>query len=336
MINKVYEEIKKILKENVYYIIFGIALVFVLTFQFPYYIDAPGGTIDVSSRITVENGYEASGSFNLAYVTELKATIPTLIMSKFKKDWDIIPKSDVVASNENASDVSFRDQLMLKTANQNAIRVAYEKANKEIKIISEKIYLIYIDEQAKTNLKIGDQILEIEGTSISSTNDIASILVKKEVGDNVRFKVIRNKKEINCEATVIEENNKKLIGIMISKDQIIETNPNIAFHFKSSESGPSGGLMMTLAIYNSLIPEDLTKGKKIVGTGTIDSDGTVGSIDGVKYKLKGAVKDNADLFFVPDGENYQDAIEYAKKQNYDIKIVPIQTFDEALEYLKEQ
>ena len=48
-----------------------------------------------------------------------------------------------------------------------------------------------------------------------------------------------------------------------------------------------------LAIYKELIEEDITHGLKIVGTGTIDELGNVGEIDGVKYKILGAVKNKA-------------------------------------------
>ena len=108
-----------------------------------------------------------------------------------------------------------------------------------------------------------------------------------------------------------------------------------SFKFKPSESGPSGGLTLSLAIYNRLVNEDITNGLKIVGTGTIDMNGNVGSIGGVKYKLMGAVKAKADVFLVPSGENYEECIKVQKEKGYDIKIIGVTTFDEALEKLKE-
>ena len=78
----------------------------------------------------------------------------------------------------------------------------------------------------------------------------------------------------------------------------------------------------------------LTKGLKISGTGAIDINGDVSSIGGVKYKLRGAVKNKADVFLVPAGENYEEAIKLQKKYNYDIDIVSISNFDEAVKYLK--
>ena len=91
--------------------------------------------------------------------------------------------------------------------------------------------------------------------------------------------------------------------------------------------------MTALVIFNKLISYDITKGYKIAGTGTIDEDGTVGEIDGVKYKLKGAVKDKADVFLVPSG-NYEEAIKLKEKNNYKIKIIEVKTFEDAIYYLK--
>ena len=87
-------------------------------------------------------------------------------------------------------------------------------------------------------------------------------------------------------------------------------------------------------IYDSLIKEDLTKGLKIAGTGTIDENGLVGEIDGVKYKLIGAVDSGADLFLVPSGNNYKEAVKTKEEKGYKIKIIKIKTFDEAVKYLK--
>ena len=81
------------------------------------------------------------------------------------------------------------------------------------------------------------------------------------------------------------------------------------------------------------IAEDITKGKKIVGTGTISEDGKVGEIGSVSYKIASAAKAKADIFLCPK-ENYEEAKEYAKKHNLKIKIKAVSTFEEAINYLK--
>ena len=113
-----------------------------------------------------------------------------------------------------------------------------------------------------------------------------------------------------------------------------EVDPEVNITSKASEAGSSGGLMMSLTIYNQLVEEDITKGKKIVGTGTIDIDGNVGEIGGVKYKLIGAVKNDADIFMCPI-ENYEEAKKVAEEKDYDITIIAVHTFQEAIEKLEE-
>ena len=108
---------------------------------------------------------------------------------------------------------------------------------------------------------------------------------------------------------------------------------NIKIKSKESESGPSGGLITALAIYDAITKEDITKGKKIVGTGTISQDGKVGEIGSVSYKIASAAKAKADIFLCPK-ENYKEAKKYAKKHNLKIKIKVVSTFEDAINYLK--
>ena len=164
--------------------------------------------------------------------------------------------------------------------------------------------------------------------------DISKILDSYEVGSKLNIKVKRNGKEMMKYAIVHEKDDRKLIGIALTSIYDYEVDPKITFTFSNSESGPSGGFMVTLAIYNQLIDNDISNDLKIAGTGTIDIEGNVGSIGGVKYKLKGAVDSKSDIFLVPAGENYKEAIKYKKKYHYDIKIIGISTFEEAIEKLE--
>ena len=107
----------------------------------------------------------------------------------------------------------------------------------------------------------------------------------------------------------------------------------IKLDFSSKEGGPSGGFMLSLAIYNRLTKEDITKSRKIAGTGTIDKDGNVGEIGGVKYKVMGANSGDADIFFVPEA-NYEEAIKYKEEKGFNLNIVKVSTLDDAIDYLR--
>ena len=319
------------IKENKFFLVGLILIYIVLNVKLPFYIEGPGGLINVNERYKIENSYKAKGSMNMTYVSEYKATIASFIMAKFNKDYDIYKKDTIIPSNENESDNNYRGKIMLKEANDNAIINAYKKANKKYEIISQKIVVIYIDEDAKTDLNVGDEIVSINGINISNIIEAKEIINQYKVGDKINFSVKTRDNKEKTKYGYLQKN--KIIGILFSYDREIETDPKIEITTKADEYGPSGGLMTTLAIYNKLVKEDITKGYTVSGTGTIEEDGTVGEIDGIKYKLKGAVKNKADIFFAPSGSNYKEAIKLKKKNNYKIKVVEVKTIDDALNYL---
>lgn len=327
------KSIFKFLKENYLFLIIYVVIFLALIVKLPYYIDAPGGLINVADRISIEEGYSSTGSFNLAYVSEYEATLPMLFLSLFKKDWDVYPKKDNSVL-DNYDDVLVRDRLWMKASYANATILAYEQAEKEIKITDRELFVLHIYEEAQTDLKLGDELCSVDGIEIHSREDLSNAISKKEVGEEISITVLHDGKEHIRTAKIIEIQGIKIIGIIPYEIRNYEAKPPIKIYYGDSESGPSGGLMVTLAIYNALVEEDITGGKKIVGTGTIDSDGNVGEIGGVEYKLKGAVSKKADIFFVPAGENYEEAMSIKENKKYSITIVPVATFEEALEYLK--
>ena len=176
------------------------------------------------------------------------------------------------------------------------------------------------------NLKKYDNI------EFQTFNEMQEYISNKNVGEKIEFVVERNNKIINCYANLIDIDGKAKIGLSSAVINEYDSDININVKSKKSESGASGGFMTTLAIYNSLTEYDITKGKVIAGTGTIDNKGNIGVIGGVKYKLSGAVKNNADIMFVPK-DNYKEALEYKKNQKFDIELVSLNNFKEAIDFL---
>jgi PDZ domain-containing protein len=94
--------------------------------------------------------------------------------------------------------------------------------------------------------------------------------------------------------------------------------------------GPSAGLALTLGIIDVLTPGSLTGGRHVATTGTINLDGTVGPIGGIRQKTYLAMRQGVDLFIVPADE-YDEAAGYAKGSS--LKVVAVTTLDEALQAL---
>lgn len=335
MITKIYENIKKYMKEYWKWLLLYILLFAMIVVPLPYYLYTGGGTIDINDRVTIEGQSESNGSFNLAYVSSLRATIPTYLLSFLFDTWERVPINTVkLTETETSEDVAIRDKIYLEDANQNAIQLAYQKASKTFTIDEVKNYVVFIMKNADTTLKIGDAILSIEGKPLDNLDQFRQIVQQKKVGDTLHLTVERNHKEQEETIMIQEIDGQKVVGISLLKEAKYQTDPKLTLSFSNNESGPSGGLLLAISIYDKLVPEDLTKGLKIVGTGTIDKDGNVGEIGGVQYKLQGAVKEKADVFLVPNGENYEDCIKLQEKYHYDIKIIGVSTFDEAIQALE--
>jgi PDZ domain-containing protein len=324
-------KLKQFIKEEKWFILILIIIIFLYNYHLPYYIDTPGGTININDRIECDSCSDINGDLNMLYVSEYEATIPMYLLSYVIPNWDLEKISDQQVNNETTEEIYERNKLMLNNSIDNATYVAYKEAGKKIEVKSKKT--VVIATTLNNNLKIGDEVLEVDGKKIEDANDIKEIIKNKEVNSKLDFKISRNDKVENVKVVIKEQDKTKIIGVVIITDYDYDITPQIDIKFKSKETGSSGGLMMALSIYSKISGEDIVKGRKIAGTGTIDIDGTVGEIDGIKYKIMGAVKNKMDVVIVPK-DNYKEAIKVKKDNNYDIEIVSVNTFEDAIKYLK--
>ncbi|GGU73001.1 hypothetical protein GCM10010260_00820 [Streptomyces filipinensis] len=97
--------------------------------------------------------------------------------------------------------------------------------------------------------------------------------------------------------------------------------------------GPSAGLLFTLGIIDKLDGDgsggELTGGRTIAGTGTIDADGKVGAVGGVALKTQAARRDGATVFLVPKAECADAGAELPKG----LRLVPVTTLKGAVNAL---
>lgn len=98
----------------------------------------------------------------------------------------------------------------------------------------------------------------------------------------------------------------------------------------SDVGGPSAGLLFSLGIVDKLDGDgsggDLTGGRSIAGTGTIDADGTVGAVGGVALKTQAARRDGATVFLVPAAECSDAESELPKG----LRLIPVTTLKGAV------
>lgn len=98
--------------------------------------------------------------------------------------------------------------------------------------------------------------------------------------------------------------------------------------------GPSAGLLFSLGIVDKLDGDgaggDLTGGRTVAGTGTIDADGKVGAVGGVALKTQAAARDGATVFLVPKAEC--DAAEAELPDG--LRLIPVTELKDAVSSLR--
>lgn len=334
MIKKLLKYLKNDLKNNYKTYIVFILILSTFFIKLDYNIYSPGGLINLNDRIETNNKYTEEGSFNLTYVTARSGIIPNILLSYIIPSWDLVPTSDVKVDDESMKEVNLRNRIYLEETSYNAIIAAYKEAGKPYTVNSTDLKVTYIIDKDNNNLEVGDTIKEINGVKIDSYETLKQEKDKYKENDKLNIKVLRNNKEKECYAILKKDKNNNLtIGIYLATLKNVSTLEEVKYVFKNNESGSSRGLMCALEIYNRITDYDITKGDIIAGTGSIDENGIVGDIDGVKYKLKGAVKNKAKVFIVPSG-NYDEALKLKEENNYDIELIKADSLHNVIENLK--
>ncbi|MEU1123605.1 S16 family serine protease [Streptomyces sp. NPDC005899] len=108
---------------------------------------------------------------------------------------------------------------------------------------------------------------------------------------------------------------------------------DVALHL-ADVGGPSAGLFFSLGIIDKLAGDgsggDLTGGRTVAGTGTIEADGTVGAVGGVSLKTQAARRDGASVFLVPEAECKE-----ARAEKPDgLRLIPVTTLKGAVSSLR--
>jgi PDZ domain-containing protein len=186
---------------------------------------------------------------------------------------------------------------------------------------------------AKALLKSGDLITALNGADVNTTTALINLIRAQLPHSVIHLAVERSKQQFQIALPLMEPaepNGPPRIGITI--DSAV-SDISLAFPVKivpqKIVGGPSAGLMFTLTVFNALSPTDLTGGRRIAGTGTINPDGTVGPIGGVQQKVAAAEAAGAQYFLSPP-DNYLDALAVARH----IKVIRIATAQQAVDFLR--
>lgn len=334
----------KFSKGKIVFLLFAaIVTYFLSSYKLPFYIQKPGGADALNPIVEVADGYESEGDMHLVTVSGMQATPLFYVLAKIAPYNDIMPIEDVFPDGISQEEYMEAQLQVMETSQEAATVVAYTAAGADIEIEYKGVYVVSVlkDRPADGILQSGDRIIAVDGNEIKEAEDLINYIQTREAKDIVTVEFIRGDKTMTdtIELDVIDEADGKIgIGITLVTDREVTVHPEVEFS-SGKIGGPSAGLMFSLEIYDQLTEEDLTRGYHIAGTGEIDYEGNVHRIGGIDKKIVAADKEGIDIFFAPnengkEGSNYEIAVKTAEAIGSDMKIVPVDTFDDALNFLK--
>ncbi|WP_163970762.1 SepM family pheromone-processing serine protease [Oceanobacillus halotolerans] len=331
-------------KRHLIFFVLIVGLLFFLSsYQLPYYIYKPGGADPLNPVVEVENGFTSEGDMHLVTVRGGQATPIQYLGAQFFPYTEIRPLKDVRPEGVTEDEYMHAQLQMMENSQEASTVVAYEAANANISIRYNGVYVVSVVEgmPAEDKLMMGDRITGVDGFEIKNAEDLTSYVGEKEAGDKITVEFEREEKNQTVTLTLdtFDSSNGKVgMGIQLVTDRKVEEHPKV--NFSSGQiGGPSAGLMFSLEIYDQLTEQDLTKGYQIAGTGEVDYNGNVIRIGGIDKKVIAADREGCDIFFAPNengasGSNYEVAKETAMDIETEMEIVPVDTFEDALQYLQ--
>lgn len=323
----------------------ALTLIIALALPLPYVIFRPGTPANVLGKmITVPAQYQESDNAvrdkkGRLYLTTVFVTTPRskvfgieVLDAWIRGDAAVYPRSVIYPEGEDPKEISAQDKFDMKNSQQFAIYNALTFLGYEVKT-QPRVIEILEQSDAKGRVEIGDLIRKVDGREVRTSGEVVDLVRAKSPGEKLSLVVEREvdgKRETLTfsDIELIENAKGSAIGIFLAMD--FEMPIDVEIDIKRT-GGPSAGMIFALGVIEKLTGEDLLRGRKIAGTGTIDLQGDIGPIGGIESKLIGAARVGATIFLAPRG-NCDEIVHVPKG----LQVIPVSTLQEAVEVLRDK
>jgi PDZ domain-containing protein len=284
-----------------------------LLIKAPYSEMSPGPTYNTlgsqnGKPVIVINGqktYPTSGNLNMTTVevtsADYELNLVEAISGWLKSDADVIPHNNLYPDNQTESQAQQQNAEEFSASQDSAKAAALTQLG--YKVGNEPIVAAVVEGGPSVGkLHAGDVILAVDGTKVTDENQIAPLVTRHAPGQDVVFTIVppgktdADRQQITITTVKNPATGKALVGITPGSEHTFPFSIDINL---GDVGGPSAGLMFSLGIVDKLQSTDLTGGRFVAGTGTIDDTGRVGPIGGITMKLIAARDAGAQYFFTP-------------------------------------
>ncbi|KNY07468.1 YlbL family protein [Microbacterium sp. GCS4] len=293
-----------------------IALVVLTFLPTPYVIQRPGPVYDTLGTapgadgekvplIKVEGAetYETGGTLDLTTVQVVGNRERTPSWFELALAWAdssraVVPIESVFPAGQTSEERDERNATLMVDSQHEATAAALNELGYDT---GAQVAVVDVVEDAPAQgaLESEDVITAVDGTAVTSATQLRDA-IQDAGGDPVALTVLRAGAETTVEVTPEKHTEGDvttwLIGVTLRTDYDFEVDVTLQL---DNVGGPSAGMMFALGIIDTLTPGELNGGQNVAGTGTIDAEGTVGPIGGIRQKLYGARDAGADYFLAP-------------------------------------
>ena len=284
--------------------------------------------------------YQFDGSLFQLTVRRDEANLLIYLWSMVNDSYDLYPREVILPDGVTPQELSEISIQNMRTSENVAIAVALKNLGFDITSKGDGVAVVGIldDSPVRDKLKKGDLLISINNKSISTATEFISTLRTYSIGETISIGLMREvdetKKALSIETTLIEHveyEGEPMVGFLATT-----VNQRFDFPFEidiktGNVGGPSAGLMMALNVYNNLTQDDITNSLIIAGTGTIEIDGSVGPVGGIRQKVIAAKRAGSQLILVPTA-NFKEASPFSTDET---AIVAVDSFEEALKVISD-
>ena len=305
-----------------------------------YYFMSPGPPYQWDIDFGEVKNYQFDGSLFQLTVRRDEANLLIYLWSMVNDSYDLYPREVILPDGVTPQELSEISIQNMRTSENVAIAVALKNLGFDITSKGDGVAVVGIldNSPVRDKLKKGDLLISINNKSISTATEFISTLRTYSIGETISIGLMREvdeiKKDLSIETTLIEHveyEGEPMVGFLATT-----VNQRFDFPFEidiktGNVGGPSAGLMMALNVYNNLTQDDITNSLIIAGTGTIEIDGSVGPVGGIRQKVIAAKRAGSQLILVPTA-NFKEASPFSTDET---AIVAVDSFEEALKVISD-
>lgn len=303
--------------------------------RLPYFVLSPGEATPVEPLIHVQGAqsYQHNGSILFTTVSLAGDINAYAFVHGWLNHNDDVVSRDAITGGTPTKTYNAENVQAMTDSKTAATKVALERLGYKVPAKGDGALVVDVTAKGPSDgkLQIGDDITAVGGAPVMFDDQVVSAVHGHKPGDVITFAVSRGSQTLTVPVTAGDDGKGGArIGVALQTKNLQYDFPVQVTIDTGKVSGPSAGLAFTLAILDDLSAGNLTGGKKVAVTGTIDVNGNVGPVGGVVQKTAAARQAGAVAFLVPPDEEKD-----AKAHAGPMKIMVVKTVDDALSALQQ-